>query len=200
MTTIQVLNRVLDSFELKNHEYLVSKEYYDNLSGYNEYRLYSYLTNFFNGTVILDIGTYMGRSAVSLVDNSANHVITYNIVDDIQLPGHPIYRLPNLEFRMKNVLDDLTPEFIQNVSMIFIDIDGYGVREREIIAKLDEVGFSGLLFIDDIYHPDVELNRCMGELWEELKTTHNVVDMTRYGHYTGTGLVYMNTDIRLELL
>ena len=44
---IPISNEILDNFKLINHEYLVNNEYYDNVSGLQEYRLYSYLTTFF---------------------------------------------------------------------------------------------------------------------------------------------------------
>ena len=68
-------NNTLDNFNLKNHDYLVDINYYDGLSGTNEYRLYSYLSTLFNNSVILDIGTYNGRSAISLSHNVSNQVI-----------------------------------------------------------------------------------------------------------------------------
>ena len=59
---IPISNKILDDFVLKNHEYLVDRNYYDNKSGEQEYRLYSYLTTLFNNTTILDIGTNYGRN------------------------------------------------------------------------------------------------------------------------------------------
>ena len=51
---IKISNDILDKIQLKNHEYLVDISYYDLLSGSQEYRLYSYLTTFFNNITILD--------------------------------------------------------------------------------------------------------------------------------------------------
>ena len=51
---IPISNKILDDFKLINHEYLVDKNYYDLKSGVQEYRLYSYLSTFFNNTTILD--------------------------------------------------------------------------------------------------------------------------------------------------
>lgn len=52
---ITISNKILDNFDLINQEYLVSKDWYESKSGINEYRLYSYLTTFFNNITILDI-------------------------------------------------------------------------------------------------------------------------------------------------
>ena len=75
MVEILINNQVLDQFEMKNLEYLYHKDYYLNLSGTHEYRLYSYLSTFFNNTIILDIGTSFGRSAIALSHNDKNKVI-----------------------------------------------------------------------------------------------------------------------------
>ena len=45
---ILISNSILDDFSLINHEYLVDTDYYDLKSGVNEYRLYSYLSTFYN--------------------------------------------------------------------------------------------------------------------------------------------------------
>ena len=74
-------NKILDNFDLKNHNYLTNKKHYDLKSGRQEYRLYSYLTTLFNGCTILDIGTLDGRSAIALSHNETNNVISYNIKD-----------------------------------------------------------------------------------------------------------------------
>ena len=103
---IQLSNEILDNFNLKNHEYLVDAKYYDMESGKQEYRLYSYISSLFDNITILDIGTLQGRSAISLSFNETNKVISYNIVDQIKNINHKIYSKNNIEFRIKNVLED----------------------------------------------------------------------------------------------
>ena len=58
---LPISNDILNNFNLKNHEYLVDPTYYDLPSGEQEYKLYSYLTTFFDNAIILDIGTTNGR-------------------------------------------------------------------------------------------------------------------------------------------
>ncbi len=196
---IQISNKILDGFSLKNHEYLVDSSYYDDKSGIQEYRLYSYLTEFFNEITILDIGTFTGRSTVALSHNESNRVISYNIVDEIQHPNHPIYKKSNIEFRIKDVLDDLTRDFIQsyNVQIVIIDIDGYGKAEKQIIERLRDIGFSGIIILDDTHHPDKEIGKCMKQLWAELdeisRNGMTKYEFTPYGHCSGTGVLLMNT-------
>ena len=193
---IPISNKILDEFTLINQEYLVNKNYYNEKSGVQEYRLYSYLTTFFNNIVILDIGTLDGRSAVALSHNTNNQVISYDIVNHIS-SNHVIYSKKNINFNIKNVFDDLNEEFIKNVKIIMIDIDHFETIEKIIITKLKELKFSGIIILDDITkHPDPVINDCMNRLWRNIEG--DKYDFTNYGHWSGTGIVIMNDDITFK--
>jgi len=188
---ISLSNDSLDNFKLINEDYLTDKEYYDLKSGQQEYRLYSYLTTFFNNITILDIGTYTGRSAIALSYNETNKVISYNIVDQIGDNNHKIYSKKNITFKVKDVLEDLNEEFIKNVKIVMIDIDHNGFTEKIIIDRLKELNFSGLIILDDITKlPDPVLNERMANLWNGIHDRK--YDVTKYGHWSGTGIVVMN--------
>jgi len=139
---IPISNKILDEFNLINEDYLVDQEFYNGKSGLQEYRLYSYLTTFFNDITILDIGTLQGRSAVSLSYNESNNVISYDIQNHINNNYHKIYSKKNIKFNIKNVLDDLTEDLIKNVKIVMIDIDHYETIENKIINRLKELNFS----------------------------------------------------------
>lgn len=193
--TIKISNEILDNFELKGHEYLFHKKYYDFKSGVNEYRLYSYLTTFFSNATILDIGTFTGRSAIALSYNETNRVISYDVEDHIKTHGHPIYTKSNVEFRIGDVLRDLTEDFIRTVKIVVIDMDHYGDIEKKILNRIKELGFKGLVVLNDITkHPDPTINRCMNQFWDSIEDP--CYDMTDYGHCTGTGIVVIGDDIR----
>jgi predicted O-methyltransferase YrrM len=195
---IKLNNTELDNFTMKNFEYLVTPTYYNLKSGEQEYKLYSYLTTFFNETVILDIGTSHGTSAVALSHNINNKVISYDIVDCIRNPNHIIYKKENIEFKIKNVLQDLNSDFLKNIKIIMIDIDHYGEMEQKIIEKLIELNFSGIVILDDVFnHPDHYINYCMKKIWDNIKTPK--FNVTKYGHWSGTGIILMNTDINIIL-
>jgi len=195
---IPISNKILDEFTLINQEYLVDRTHYDDKSGIQEYRLYSYLTTFFNNINILDIGTLTGRSAVALSHNETNNVISYDIQNCIN-NDHIIYSKKNIKFNIKNVLDDLTEDFVKNVKIVMIDIDHYETTETQIINKLKEVNFSGLIILDDITkHGDPVINECMKRLWNSIVDTK--YDFTDYAHYSGTGIVVVNDDITFEFV
>lgn len=194
---IIINHSILDNFKLKNQEYLVDKTYYDEAPGQQEYRLYSYLSTLFDNQIILDIGTFNGRSAIALSHNDKNKVISYDIHDHIKQLDHKIYTKKNIEFRIKNVFDDLTPELIKKTKIVVIDIDHFGNVESEIINRLDELGFSGIVLLDDIYHPSPEEREAMQLLWRNIN--YEKYDVTKYGHITGTGLFLMNSNIKIKL-
>jgi predicted O-methyltransferase YrrM len=192
---IPISNEILDNFKLINHEYLVDKDFYTEKSGVQEYRLYSYLSTFFNNITILDIGTSTGRSAVSLSHNETNKVISYNVLDQIRNNNHIIYTKKNITFRVKNVLEDLTEELVKNVKIVMIDIDHYETIEKQIIDRLKELRFSGIILLDDITkHPDPVMNECMNRLWKNIEGKK--YDFTPYGHWSGTGIIVMNDNIQ----
>jgi predicted O-methyltransferase YrrM len=191
---IPISNKILDEFSLINHQYLVNKNYYSEKSGVQEYRLYSYLTTFFNNIVILDIGTLDGRSAIALSHNTNNQVISYDIHNYINNNNHIIYDKKNIKFNIKNVFDDLNEDFIKNVKIVMIDIDHYETIETLILNKLKELKFSGLVILDDITkHPEPIVNECMNRLWNSIQDKK--YDFTSYGHWSGTGVVVINDDI-----
>ena len=191
---IPISNKILDEFSLKNHQYLPSPMYYDLKSGEQEYRLYSYLSTFFTNITILDIGTLNGRSAVALSHNETNTVLSYDIEDHVKNPNHSLYSKRNIRFNIKNVLEDLNKELIEKTKIVMIDIDHYGTVELEILDKLKELNFSGIVLLDDITkHPDPKINRCMKTLWNSVQETK--YDFTKYGHWSGTGVIVMNDTI-----
>jgi len=191
-------NEILDSLTMKNYEFLVTPTYYNLKSGKQEYRLYSYLSSLFDNITILDLGTSHGTSAISLSHNSNNSVISYDIVDCINNKNHLIYTKNNIIFKIKNVLDDLNEEFIKNIKIVMIDIDHYGNAEKQIIDKLYALNYSGIILLDDVFnHPDNEINRCMTELWNNINYDNTTkMNITKYVHWSGTGVLLMNTDIK----
>ena len=188
-------NETLDNFTLINHDYLVDTNFYDNVSGVNEYRLYSYLSTLFSDIVIMDIGTYNGRSAVALSHNIDNKVISYNINDQINNATHKIYTKSNIEFKVKNVMHDLSVKFLEKVKIIVIDIDHFYTNEIELINKLQELNYNGLIILDDIHHPSPKENECMQKLWNCIDAPK--IDITKYGHSSGTGLINLSDNIHI---
>tara|TARA_B100001250_G_scaffold284290_1_gene246373 strand:+ start:389 stop:976 length:588 start_codon:yes stop_codon:yes gene_type:complete len=148
-------------------------------AGQSEYRLYAWLSTQFDKSIILDVGTRTGGSALALSYNENNKVISY----DLQEQGASVnIKKENIEFKIKDFRDDDLN--LDHVSIIMIDVDPHdGIQEVEMMEYLYDKGWKGLLLLDDIgpNWPEVE------EMWEGI--TYDKLDVTEIGHMSGTGLV-----------
>ena len=148
-------------------------------AGQSEYRLYAWLSTQFDKSIILDVGTRTGGSALALSYNENNKVISY----DLQEQGASVnIKKENIEFKIMDFRDDDLN--LDHVSIIMIDVDPHdGIQEVEMMEYLYDKGWKGLLLLDDIgpNWPEVE------EMWEGI--TYDKLDVTEVGHMSGTGLV-----------
>lgn len=149
-------------------------------AGQSEYRLYAYLSTFFNESYILDVGTRTGGSAVALSHNPTNQVISYDLVEQGASSG---IAKENITFKIQDFREDETLEW-DKVSIIMIDVDPHdGVQEVEMMEFLKEKGWSGIILLDDIGPgwPEVQ------DMWDAIEEPK--IDVTAVGHMSGTGLV-----------
>jgi hypothetical protein len=156
----------------------ISKEDWQ-VAGRSEFRLYSYLSTFFNDITILDIGTRYGGSALALSYNPNNKVISYDLIEQ----GASQIKKDNITWKIKNFMEDDEIDW-DKVKIVMIDVDPHdGVQERIMMDWLRKKQWKGILLHDDI-GPDWPLTEAM---WNEIQEEKfNVTDMA---HYTGTGLV-----------
>ncbi|MAR18910.1 MAG: hypothetical protein CML44_06005 [Rhodobacteraceae bacterium] len=168
--------RNLDVFELES----VSLNANDWLSaGQSEYRLYAYLSTCFNDSVILDVGTRVGGSALALSYNENNRVISYDLVEQ----GASKIVKDNIEFKIQDFREDETLNY-DEISIIMIDVDPHdGVQEVEMMEFLNDKGWKGIILLDDIgpAWPEVQ------DMWDAIEDP--TIDVTEVGHMSGTGLV-----------
>lgn len=181
---------VIDTAELNSHTYDLSKyaKWSPEHAGYMElppgkehYRLLSYLSHKLQpGETVLDVGTYLGNSALALSDNPHIHVVSYDIEskipDNIVTPKHR----ENIEFRIGNVLNDMRG--LLNVPIIFLDTNHDGTFERQFIGELTRLRYKGIVLCDDIH-----LNQEMRAFWRDVALPK--MDLTPIGHFSGTGLI-----------
>lgn len=106
-----------------------------------------HLAGQFPGTLVVDVGTHLGLSALAL-STPHNTVLSLDI-DNRRLAG---LELPdNIEFRIANMVTD-TQVFPLNASLALLDIDPHdGVQERAIVQQLLDREWHGLLVCDDIH-------------------------------------------------
>lgn len=143
----------------------------------------TYLSNkLTSGSIVIDAGTNVGHSALSLAQNQNIQVISYDIT-----VRNIIYRkdYPNITFVKGNALRVPKQDILKS-KLILLDIDPHdGLQELAFMATLHKIGFRGCLLIDDIH-----LNIGMRGFWRHTQYHNlNSFDITKYGHKTGTGLV-----------
>ena len=148
-------------------------------AGQSEYRLYAWLSSQFDKSIILDVGTRTGGSALALSYNENNKVISY----DLQEQGASQIKKNNIEFKIQDFREDDSLNW-DHVSIIMLDVDPHdGVQEEEMMEFLEDKGWKGILLLDDIgpQWPEVE------DLWNRI--TYPKINVTEVGHLSGTGLV-----------
>ncbi len=162
------------SRHVANREHLT---YFTDTDFREHYRLIAYLSTCFDHSLIFDIGTNKGYSALALSFNPRNRVISYDIVEGKQLRGAE--QLSRIEYRIGNVLKD--PRLLK-APLIMLDTDHDGGFERQFYDFLKENRYRGFLFLDDIH-----LNSAMIRFWDAIAEPKE--DLTDLGHYSGSGLV-----------
>ena len=156
------------------------RNYFLEIPGKEHYNLLAYISTMYSGETLLDIGTYKGCSAIALSHNPLNRVISFDISEGLlKLSQHPV----NVEFRVDNILDLKNKELILTSPFIMLDTAHDGPFEHEFYNYLLEIGYTGILLLDDIH-----LNNSMEEFWESISIEK--YDISNIGHVTGTGLVY----------
>ena len=165
----------------------------------NHYMLIAHIAKQFpQGTRFVDIGTFLGYSALALSINRGGHVVSYDLYDVREiLPNDgktlTVCDVPNVELLAKNCLDDI--ETLLSSPFIVLDVDPHdGKQEVEIITRLIENGYKGIVLCDDIH-----LNSGMKDFWNWVPLKK--LDATHYGHWSGSGIIVFDPssyDVAME--
>lgn len=143
------------------------------------YKLLSYFSTQFNDTTLLDIGTYKGCSALALSYNKTNTVHSFDVGNFTNLHSTP----SNVEFHIGYATDEIYTELIHSSPFIILDAAHDGIFERQFHEHLQNIGWSGMLLLDDI-----NLNDEMRNYWTSIQEVK--FDISFVGHWSGTGLVF----------
>jgi hypothetical protein len=189
MSKIKLENSVLDALDMDSLIPIIGTyhNYFPLFSGQEHYRLLRYLGQQIQGNIV-EIGTHAVTSAIALAADNNYTVLTYDIVDE-KLKDHSDQL--NIIFRLTDYSTDSEYEdFILSSKMIFIDAPHNGSFERDCYSWLKKKGYKGLTIWDDIH-----LNADMKSFWADVDLPKE--DITKYGHITGTGVIYFTKDIEL---
>lgn len=188
--SLDILNKV-DLKELQPYALGVSDVEFLSPPGHSHYPLLAHISEQFNNLKIIEIGTYYGWASLCLAKNKTNKVITYDLRNHItelkvsdKKPYKSILDIENIVFKQKNFLDDL--EELKDTKIIFLDVDPHdGIQEFMIFNALKENNYNGILLLDDIL-----LNQGMRDFWYNIDLPKE--NITQFGHYSGTGIVFFN--------
>lgn len=189
---IEVSNETLDSIELSEYQNRrnstkLPEHWFFMKSGKEHYRLLCYISSLFNDVTIIDIGTWVGSSAIALAHNKKNKVISFDIVrqqrdtQGIMVDVDGVITDENIKFEIGNVLE-YNKEEILNSPFMMLDTKHDGVFEQEFFDFLVKENYNGIVLFDDIH-----LNNQMKNFWSKIELEK--YDITHIGHWSGTGIV-----------
>lgn len=164
-------------------EYSNHKEFFYDKEGQEHYKLLAAISQQAEvGSVLIDVGTYKGFSALALSYNPCVQVLTYDM--DKESTYKKILEKENINFMHMNCFDDMY--VICQADFIMLDIDPHdGIQEERFIREIEEAGYRGMIICDDIH-----LNKPMNDMWKNIKK-HKLYDISQLGHKTGTGLIHI---------
>jgi predicted O-methyltransferase YrrM len=157
------------------------------------YRLLAGLVAYLQPKTVVEIGTETGLSALCLKKYlpEGGRVVTYDLIPWTEIDGACLREEDVADGRLVQELADLSDpdtfaahvETLRTAEFIFADGPKDGRFEYEFARLLDTLDFAAppLVLFDDIR------DRHMLRFWRELKKPK--LDISSFGHWTGTGLV-----------
>jgi predicted O-methyltransferase YrrM len=156
------------------------------------YRLLKAIVQEMRPKTVIEIGTYRGLGCLTLKSGLADNskLITYDIFPWNEIPGTHLKESDwdeKMEFRQKDLCNPIhsAEEMADLVEadLIFVDAAKDGKMEREFISLFMNIPFRNppIVIFDDIRFPEM----CL--IWRDI--TKPKLDVTSFGHWSGTGLV-----------
>lgn len=154
--------------------------------GKQHYRFLSYLSTLFNNSILIDIGTHRGHSALALSYNESNTVYSFDIEDRIY--NEKIKNKENIKFCIDNIFGEKEGKWdslLRSSAFIFLDIDPHeGSMELEFFNYLKNIQYGGFIVCDDVWF----FKSMRDNFWYKIKESHRF-DFSFVGHWSGTGIV-----------
>ena len=145
-------------------------------------RFYSWISHQFDGAIIFEAGTGLGKGAGLLACNPTNLVITYDSVCRIE--KHIVDPMSNVLYKQFDVTK-LDPTWFSKVDILHIDMEHTGIEEEVFLNSIDPY-FKGILIMDDIN----EMRRWprLHDLFINMEREHHILPSS-IGRRRGTGIV-----------
>ncbi|HET9059463.1 MAG TPA: hypothetical protein VFN61_06040 [Acidimicrobiales bacterium] len=156
------------------------------------YRLLTALVKILSPTLVVEVGTFTGMGALAILQGSpSTRVVTYDIIDWRSIPGSLMREEDFADGRLEQRLGDLSQDgffsseqdTLADAEFLFVDGPKDGRFESVFFSKVIPVlvGKRHVLMADDIHFIN------MVSLWMSLPVTK--LDVTSFGHWSGTGLM-----------
>lgn len=173
----------LDSFDLNEYKpfsktWGVPINDFFELSGNKVYRLLINTSFVFNQKKFVIVGKKQSTTAMALALNDSNNVICFNKFDD----ASKFIKQRNIQFISDNVFDPRFKSSILESTIVFTEIETLGDDYKNLYNYLNEIGYKGLLFINNIH-----LNNDADVFWNSIHKEK--YDLTVLGDSQGTGMV-----------
>lgn len=195
----------INAMNLSNFKKYIEKQqdvyttgYFMENAGKEHYKLLAYLSKYYHDDDLIDLGTYRGLSALSMAYNPNNRVHTFDIGkftvnnSDEEKPED----CNNANFIIDNILENPNKYngLLKNAKLICLDVDPHdGIKEPQFMDIIVKSGFKGIIVCDDI-----NLNKHMHNWWNNVSLPK--YDVSKYGHWSGTGIISTDPNINVMLL
>jgi predicted O-methyltransferase YrrM len=163
------------------------------------YKLLAGLVHVLKPRLIIEIGTAEGMSALALKKNlpSQGRVITFDIIPWMTYPNKCLHSTDFEDGRLEQRIDDLGDlitmerhrEVLERAELIFIDAAKDGKLEQRLVENLQVLDFRQppVVIFDDIRVWN------MLAIWQQLRWPK--MDLTSFGHWSGTGICELRPDL-----
>lgn len=175
---------------------LDKEPYYPNIWPGEHYKLLAGFIKALNPKTVIEIGTATGLSALCLKQEMSkdSKIYTYDIFSWKDDPSTHLTNDDFLDNRLIQYVEDLSnietfnkhKTLLENSDLIFIDATHDGQLEKKLLDLLKTCSFKNRLYI---IFDDIRV-WTMIKMWREI--FYPKLDLTSFGHWSGTGIVELN--------
>jgi predicted O-methyltransferase YrrM len=157
------------------------------------YRLLTALVATLEPKLVIEIGTATGLSALAMRQGlpEGSRIVTYDIVPWQRFSGTVLREADLADGRIEQRVEDLTDgavaarsrELLEQAELLFVDAAKDGRQEAQFLDAFERLGFRrGPIAVFD----DIRVWNMLG-IWRGVRRPK--LDLTSFGHWSGTGLV-----------
>jgi predicted O-methyltransferase YrrM len=204
--TLSLIDLMVDSLKIAARTKLTSGKLdlpdsnFLNVFPGEHYRLLNAIVKASNSKKVVEIGTATGLSALAMQESITDiSVITYDIMEWDKFQTH-LEKADLDGIRIRQIIGDLSDnvffncnyDILNDADIIFMDAPKDDIFEYKMAHKLSTLTKKDfrLLIIDDIQFVN------MIDFWRSI--TSPKIDMTSFGHWSGTGVVDISEGLKMR--